>query len=46
MSRSPQSHLTLLSSAKVLYLTRHVNSLAEKSCKNMLIKHEFLVNLC
>ena len=33
-----RSHLTLLSSAKVLHLTSDVNSLEEKSCKNMLIK--------
>ena len=38
LSRSPQSHLTLLSSAKVLHLTCDVNSLEGKSCKNMLIK--------
>ena len=46
LSRSPQSHLTSLSSAKVLYLTRHVNSLADIFCENLLIKCEILVNLC
>ena len=44
LSRSPQSHLTLLSSAKVLHLTCDVNSLEEKSCKNMLIKWRIIVN--